>query len=129
VLWLLPLLAVRAFLPLGFMLSTDASGLALAFCPTQSPALAAAFPLDADATQHSSHHQHHEAPLDADGPPTSADPPCPYALGAVAVHDSAPTLLGLLPAFEHDSALLTARVDPRYGPARAQSVRGPPALS
>lgn len=38
--WLLPLLALRAFLPVGFMLSADADGLRLVFCPTQAPVAA-----------------------------------------------------------------------------------------
>jgi hypothetical protein len=129
VLWLLPLLAVRAFLPVGFMLSTDASGPALAFCPTQSPALAAAFPLNTDAPQRDGHHQHHQAPVDADGPVASADPPCPYALGAVAIQTSAHCVARLLQPFEQESAFPTSRLVPVFGPARLESVRGPPALS
>jgi hypothetical protein len=127
VLWLLPLLAARAFLPVGFMLSADASGLALAFCPTQSPALAAAFPLNSTTAQHSGHH--HQAPIDIDKPGASADPPCPYALGAVAVENSTHCAARLLQSFEHEPAVRTARLAPLFGPVRAHSVRGPPVLS
>jgi hypothetical protein len=129
VLWLLPLLAARALLPVGFMLAADAHGLALAFCPTQSRALAAAFPLASDAAQHGGEHQHHHAPAEADDPGATADSPCPYALGAEPISESPAARAGLSRPLEHEPRPLTARADPRSGPLRAEEVRGPPVYS
>src|SRR5215213_1259161 len=80
--WLLPLLVARAFLPVGFMLVTQAEGLQLAFCPDQAPIIQS---LDHEATGHAStahaatghvgHGTQHNGHL---------DPPCPFAVAAVA---------------------------------------------
>ena len=53
--WLLPLLVARAFLPVGFMLATQADGLELAFCPDQAPIVQG---LDRAATGHAGHAGH-----------------------------------------------------------------------
>ena len=51
-LWLLPLLAVRALIPIGFMLSVGSHGLELTFCPVQSSALVQALAKDGEPARH-----------------------------------------------------------------------------
>jgi hypothetical protein len=128
--WLLPLLAVRALIPVGFMLTLDAEGLHLVACPTQSAPLAAA--LDSAAVAHDTHAHHaadkpsnaHAAHEEA----TQLESPCPYALAALA-----------LPAPAHSVGAPHEAVDPppesgsllfaSNGPARTDRIRGPPQFS
>jgi hypothetical protein len=110
--WLLPLLVARAFLPVGFMLATQADGLQLAFCPDQVVAVA--------HVGHGDGHQQHNGHL---------DPPCPFAVAAVAANIDVPHL--------DTAAVLTAEqlipersiAVPLAGPQRTDRIRGPPSLS
>jgi hypothetical protein len=148
-LWLLPLLAVRAFIPVGFMLSVGADGLALVFCPSQSAALVQA--LADSGNDHAQHIQgadpqasgalhEHAAHTGGQAQPEGhhagahvghdqANPLCPYALAAVAsVLDIPPLEAALLrPADERIEQLSVAL--PTAGPLRADRIRGPPVLS
>jgi len=119
--WLLPLLVARAFLPVGFMLATtQADGLQLAFCPDQAPIV--------QGTHHASTGGH----ADHAGPHHSGshvDPPCPFAVAAVAAVIDIPHLAPV--ASEAVEQILPERVIavPLAGPQRADRIRGPPSLS
>jgi hypothetical protein len=119
--WLLPLLVARAFLPVGFMLATQADGLELAFCADQAPIVQG---VDHGAMVHAGHaghgHQQHNAHL---------DPPCPFAVAAVAAVIDVPHLDTV--AIQATEQLLAERVAavPLAGPQRADRIRGPPSLS
>ena len=110
--WLLPLLVARAFLPVGFMLATQADGLQLAFCPDQVVAVA--------HVGHGDGHQQHNGHL---------DPPCPFAVAAVAANIDVPHLdtaavLAAEPFIPERSVAV-----PLAGPQRTDRIRGPPSLS
>jgi hypothetical protein len=137
VVWLLPLLAVRAFLPVGFMWSAGPGGLELSFCPGQGSALVAAaagtqtHQHDAGlAAQH--HHDarpatqhHHGAGQGSERP----DSPCPYGIAAVAMAGDVPHVGAALP--EPDAAVIAPHsvAFTTAGPVRADRIRGPPSLS
>jgi hypothetical protein len=119
--WLLPLLVMRAFLPVGFMLATTQhDGLQLAFCPDQAPIVQSAH--QHASTDHSDHtgQQHSGAHLDQ---------PCAFAVAAVAAVIDVPQLD--LVASLAAQQILPERVVavPLAGPQRADRIRGPPALS
>ena len=112
--WLLPLLVARAFVPVGFMLATQADGLQLAFCPDQVVTVAHAGHGEGDG------HQQHNAHL---------DPPCPFAVAAVAANIDVPHLdtaavLAAGPFVPERSVAV-----PLAGPQRTDRIRGPPSLS
>jgi hypothetical protein len=111
--WLLPLLVARAFLPVGFMLvSSQAEGLQLGFCPDQAP-IAQGFH-DHSGAHHSGSH---------------LDPPCPFAVAAVAAVIDVPHLAPV--AAQATEQFLPERVAalPLAGPQRIDRIRGPPSLS
>jgi hypothetical protein len=121
-LWLLPLLVARAFLPVGFMLAANAEGLQLAFCPDQ---ISVSEAVTAD-------HSAHEAPAGHDGHEPGAghfDPPCPFAVAAVAAVIDVPHLdtdaLRSVERFVPERAVAI----PLPGPQRAERIRGPPFVS
>ena len=122
--WLLPLLVVRAFLPVGFMLATtQADGLQLAFCPDQAPivqSLDHAAAGHADHTGHSTDQKHAGAHLDS---------PCAFAVAALAAVIDVPHLD--LVASQAAEQILPERVVavPLAGPQRIDRIRGPPSLS
>jgi hypothetical protein len=119
--WLLPLLVARAFLPVGFMLATtQADGLQLAFCPDQAPI--------AQGMHHSSMGGH----ADHSGAGHSGshlDPPCPFAVAAVAAVIDIPHLAPV--PSQAAEQILPERVVavPLAGPQRIDRIRGPPSLS
>ena len=104
------------------MLSTQADGLQLAFCPDQAPIVQG---LDHAVSGHSDHvaghgGAHHNAHL---------DPPCPFAVAAVAaVIDVLHLDTVALPAAEQILPERAVAV-PVAGPQRADRIRGPPFLS
>jgi hypothetical protein len=123
--WLLPLLVARAFLPVGFMLATtQADGLQLALCPDQAPVVQGL---------------HHESPPSSLGDHADhagahhsgshLDPPCPFAVAAVAAVIDIPHLAPV--ASEAAEQILPERVVavPLAGPQRTDRIRGPPSLS
>jgi hypothetical protein len=125
--WLLPLLVARAFLPVGFMLATQADGLYLAFCPDQAPIVQGH---DHAAMGHAGHLAAHLAGSHS-GPQHNShlDPPCPFAVAAVAAVIDVPHLDTVAPqAAEHILPERTIAV-PLAGPQRIDRIRGPPSLS
>jgi hypothetical protein len=112
--WLLPLLVARAFLPVGFMLATtQTDGLQLAFCADQAPIVQALH-------DHAGSHHHSGGHL---------DPPCPFAVAAVAAVIDIPHLAPV--AAQATEQFLPERVVavPLAGPQRTDRIRGPPSLS
>ena len=119
--WLLPLLVARAFLPVGFMLATtQADGLQLAFCPDQAPIV--------QGLHHASDggHGDHAGPHHSG---SHVDPPCPFAVAAVAAVIDIPHLAPVAP--QAAEQILPERVVavPLAGPQRTDRIRGPPFLS
>lgn len=114
--WLLPVLVVRAFLPVGFMFTTDADGLHLAFCPDQAPIVHSLH--DAPPAGHAGHHG-----------AGHIDPPCPFAMAAVAAVIDVPHLETV--ALRTVDPFVPERIVavPLAGPQRADRIRGPPVLS
>jgi hypothetical protein len=124
--WLLPLIALRALVPAGFMLSVDAEGLALAFCSGEI----------AVATQQQAGHEHqHGAQHDTGGHGEDSSHsaqehvPCPYSLTASATPFETPHLAGVALIPCDDSADRSTAFTPTTGPLRADRIRGPPHLS
>jgi hypothetical protein len=131
VLWLLPLLALRAFVPVGYMLSANAAGLQLTFCPgVVAPHASIAqgavdhsahqhHQLDQSATAHADHHAGHSSG-------EHDDAPCPYSMGAAA----GPQHIAFfaaddLPVVDEPIAF-SSRPIVAIGPLRADRIRGPP---
>jgi hypothetical protein len=145
--WLLPILVARAFLPVGFMLSGGPDGFELTFCPGQVSGLIRSAASQANAghaTQagdHGAHaaqsdpaaagtvglHAHHHG--GGQGTDERPDSPCPYGIAAVAmaadVAHSGPAAPELTPSIIAPRAVAFAST----GPARADRIRGPPSLS
>ena len=147
-LWLLPLLFARAFIPTGFMLGEGPDGFGLVVCSGTMP-----MPPASQHHQHPDHsahagHNHYEADNKADsGSDTGTDSgptdhsshrhshgdsdsaACPFAIGACAAFIDVPYLASL-PVSSVDEQ---ARVDvvPTSGIAtpRANPIRGPPQSS
>jgi len=115
--WLLPLLVARAFLPVGFMLvASQADGLQLGFCPDQAPIVQG---LHDHSAQHSG--SHHSG--------SHLDPPCPFAVAAVAGIIDIPHLAPV--AAQATEQFLPERVVAvtLTGPQRSDRIRGPPSLA
>jgi hypothetical protein len=118
--WLLPLLVARAFLPVGFMLATtQTDGLQLAFCTDQAPIVQGLH-------DHASMAGGHAGPHHSGG---HLDPPCPFAVAAVAAVIDIPHLAPV--AAQATEQFLAERVVavPLAGPQRIDRIRGPPSLS
>lgn len=125
--WLLALIVLRAFVPVGFMLSVRDGGLALTLCPGSAPAAAAAM---AQAEHHhhaQAAHAHHSASHGdmAGQQHDGRASPCPYALTTTACGVEPPTFLN---AFERP---LVGEVTFESGFIsrsflRADRIRGPP---
>lgn len=121
-LWLLPVIAARAFMPIGVMVSAQANGLALTLCPGVISA-----PLVSGATHadgHEGHAQHHGAG-DEGSSNVVQDVPCPFALVAFAAAANIPQVDAYIP--EHDVLLpdVGLEISP-IGPPRADRARAPP---
>jgi hypothetical protein len=124
VLWLLPLLLLRAVVPVGFMVSADASGLQLVIC-SGTTQLANA------AENHAAHHHHHADGANAESAAASSDERsalCPFALAASSsTHEIAFAATSPQPvAHEQPTESLLAGAS---GPIRADCIRGPPILA
>jgi hypothetical protein len=118
--WLLPLIVLRAFIPVGFMLSAGADGLALTFCPSIVQD-AGAHDLDARvaAGQAGTDHSSHER---------AGKVPCPYGLvSAAASVELGDAVLAQLTTSESFS-LPTAPILSR-SPSHRLRIRGPPSNS
>ena len=121
--WLLPILVARAFLPVGFMLTADADGLQLAFCPDQAPLVQS---LDHAAAGHASHDGHS---TDQKHAGAHLDSPCAFAVAALAAVTDVPYLEPV--ATQAAEQVFPERVVavPLTGPQRVDRIRGPPSLS
>jgi hypothetical protein len=150
-LWLLPLLFARAFIPTGFMLGEGPDGFGLVFCSgtmPMSPASNSSGPHQPHQhPDHSTHagHNHYEADAKAgsgaDSGPVVAQSghshshgdsdsaACPFAIGACAAFIDIPYLASL-PALAIDEQVQPG-VLPTSGVAtpRAHPIRGPPQSS
>jgi hypothetical protein len=124
--WLLPLLVLRAFIPVGFMLSSGPQGLQLMFCPGVMqasgghPAAADHGASSADGSghgnQHGDSHEQHE------------QSPCPYGLVSAAAWVE--PHLALLRGITTDEAISLPPISPLdRSPATAEPIRGPPLTS
>jgi hypothetical protein len=111
---LLPLLALRALLPAGYMVATDHGQLAIVMC---TPGLAASSAASGEMPAH--HHGSKPSPAAADD--------CPFAHAVInappphQVEGPAPTA----PRF-HLAARILVLLPPTTGPPRATSARAPP---
>ena len=124
VVWLLPLLAVRAFLPVGFMWSAGPGGPELGFCPGRGSAFVATTASHAHHADHATQHQHGNG---SGG--ERADSPCPFGIAAVALSGDVEHFAAALP--EPGPAALAPRSleFSTAGPVRADRIRGPPWLT
>ncbi|HEY2275568.1 MAG TPA: hypothetical protein VGH61_08705 [Steroidobacteraceae bacterium] len=118
----LPVLVLRALLPVGFMPVSDRGGFHIDFCPgeAQPPGALAAQPLA---------HHHHHGGADHGAPSPASHAPCLFALsGSPAFAPAAPAVAPPPPAASALAADLTSRVSL---PAilRAQSARAPPQIA
>jgi hypothetical protein len=122
-LWLLPLLAARAFLPVGFMVSAGDGGLQLTFCPAQVPAIVAG------AAAVDEHAGHGGANHGANHGDIRVDVPCSFALAALgALVEPSVLEQSFLPLADEPIPDLP-RLLSSAGPVRADRIRGPPQLS
>ncbi|MCX7056898.1 MAG: hypothetical protein NTZ79_06810 [Proteobacteria bacterium] len=108
----LPLLALRALVPAGFMAAPVAGAIQIVFCEPGAMA------------------GHHHPGHDAGHQSTVADPTCPFAQSA------GPAPLPSIPVLAADSApsgvepiLTVSQTAPASGPERQQTPRGPPTLA
>jgi hypothetical protein len=120
----LPVLVLRALIPIGFMPVSDRGGIHLDFCPgeAQPPgALAGAL-----AAGHLAHGHHHHGGADHGSPTPVSHAPCLFALSASPAFAPAIVALAVTPPAATPLAEATSR--PVFLPAivRAQSPRGPP---
>jgi hypothetical protein len=100
----LPLLALRALIPAGFMASPVAGSLQLVFCGV-------------------GHHDHAH-------PSTVGDPTCPFAQSAgPAPLPSLPVVPTSIEAVAFALPAASSQTVPQYGPLRRPIPRGPPALA
>jgi hypothetical protein len=121
-LWLLPLLAARAFLPVGFMVSAGDGGLQLTFCPAQTSALIAG----AAADEHAGHHGASPGTHHGD---VRVDVPCSFALAALGALVEPSVLEQSFLPLADEPIPDHPRLLPNAGPVRADRIRGPPQLS
>jgi hypothetical protein len=138
--WLLPFLVARAFVPTGFMLSAGSDGLSLAFCPGTTPVAQVAAPQQhasthSDGSAHADHQQHlahHTAGDDqqhSDHFSANDTGVCPFAVVAASCAGSDFYLANV--ALDAAANLLpdyTAPPDANR-PNRADRIRGPPIVS
>lgn len=142
ILWLLPFLVARAFVPTGFMLSAAGGDLSLMFCPSVGP-VAQIAALDSGASAHDhtqahahSHHgDHAQHGVDASSTDqhsnhfgASDTGVCPFAVVAAACASSDFHLATA--SLDSSSDLVPAYTAPAEAnrPIRADRIRGPPTL-
>ncbi len=131
ILWLMPWLVLRAFVPAGFMVSTGLDGPQLSLCSghTSLPGAPAA-ELDPHAAHHGAHHGQRADVGDVEHAAGHGgkhfDAPCPFGIAAVGITVSVlrPAPVSVLPtdeSFTSSSARVVAA-----GPLRSDYIRGPP---
>jgi hypothetical protein len=121
--WLLPLIVLRAFVPVGFMLGAGTEGLQLVFCPSVSDPSATHPTESSAATEHAQHGENH-----AGSHNQHENAPCPYGLiGAAACIAAACADVGHVArdeAVELPATPLLSR-----SPSGTERIRGPPLFS
>jgi hypothetical protein len=126
--WLLPLLVLRAFIPMGFMLSSGPQGLQLTFCPGVMQAAGGHSAVAGHAAQARDVGSHHHGSQPGGAHQQHEHAPCPYGLaGAAASVQPFDIVLDRVTADVSNvlpSTPLFART-----PVRAEQIRGPPAAS
>ena len=118
----LPVLVLRALIPIGYMPVSDRGGFRIDFCPgeAQPPGVLAALRLA---------HHHHHGGADHGTPAPESHAPCLFALSASPAFAPAVAIAAIIPPAATAPAESPAlRV---FVPAivRAQSPRGPPQIS
>ncbi len=109
---LLPLLAVRALVPAGFMAAPVAGSVQIVFCDAGAMA----------GHHHAGHDGGHHSPV--------ADPTCPFAQSAgPAPLPSIPVLAADAAPHSFERILAVSQTAPASGPERQQTPRGPPTLA
>ena len=116
ILWLLPLLLLRSFVPVGFMLSWSEHGLQVVLCSGSGP-----IPLP---SAESGHAQHGDGTHDHSAAHDSSV--CPFAVANVAgaLPASAAAAARVISSAEYIAGL-AARESPAH-PFRIDRIRGPP---
>jgi len=119
----LPVLALRALIPIGYMPVSDRGGLHIDFCPgeAQPPGVLAAQPL--------AHHHHHHGGADHGTPAPESHAPCLFALSASPAFAPAVAIAAVIPPATTAPAESAARRVFVPAIVRAQSPRGPPQIS
>jgi len=123
--WLLPLLVLRAFIPVGFMLGSGPQGLQLMFCPGVVQAAgdhstASAHGAGSSHANGSSHHSQH-----GDSHEQHEHAPCPYGLVGAAA-SAEPIHVAVSRATTDDPIALPSTPLLDRSPIRAEPIRGPP---
>jgi hypothetical protein len=138
VLWLLPLLVLRAVVPVGFMVSAGADGLSLTLCSghmnspvaATSPDPHAGHHMKAGMEDHAAHSMHRTADLNSahhDG--KHLDSPCPFS-SATAATTTALFPYGASFAAPTDEPFVRTIVRLQNAALlRGNRIRGPPRLS
>src|SRR4051812_16406508 len=119
--WLLPLMLLRAFVPMGFMLSGESGALAISFCSS----IAAPSASDLHAAHHhdaqpTGHHHH--------GSEAHERSVCPYGLTGPAQVAAVITFEASAPTGEQSAPPVEYR-QPSLTPSQTEPIRGPPALA
>jgi hypothetical protein len=126
-LWILPLLLARALIPAGFMLSVDAGGLQLIFCPA-----GVVQPFGSQPQEHAVHHEgmnHADAAQDSAPSHDDDNAPCPFSLVASTVSCEVPYLHAAAGNLSDERFEFISAPTFRVGPVRTDRIRGPPALA
>jgi hypothetical protein len=115
----LPVLVLRALIPVGFMPVSDRGGLYIDFCPgeAQPPGALAAQPLA---------HHHHHGGADHGKPAPASHAPCLFALSASPAFAPAVAMAALMPPAATPRAESPARAVFVPAIVRAQTPRAPP---
>jgi hypothetical protein len=144
IVWLLPFLVARAFVPTGFMVSAVAGELSLAFCPSAGPVaeLAALNTTGAaeqqaqghehsqsDHAHHAQHHSHGTADQHANHFGASDTGVCPFAVVATACAGGDFHTADACFAAASDLLPLYSAPPDSNRPVRTDRIRGPPSLS
>jgi hypothetical protein len=147
ILWLLPLMLLRAFVPAGFMVAAHSGELSLVFCssvlaPSQPSGHSISQAVELAPADHRNHAEHHSVQSSAPSPEhqthdgSQTESPehsangansCPFALTTVTPAAEIEFFIGQ-PASDSYQQRFSALPATSYGPQRAESIRGPPAF-
>ena len=115
----LPVLVLRALIPVGFMPVSERGGLHIDFCPGEAQ------PPGALAPQPLAHHHHHGG-ADHGAPAPASHAPCLFALSASPAFAPAVAIAALMPPAATPPAESPARAVFVPAIVRAQTPRAPP---